>query len=110
MRHPRRRLSARFARWSVVVASAALLATPAHAGEEAPWAPAVDKLMGWLQGPTAIGIITIAVLVAGYALLFKGEQGAGFRKAGFVAIGIALIISAGKLVAEMYTGGGATLP
>ncbi|MGH6899736.1 MAG: TrbC/VirB2 family protein [Geminicoccaceae bacterium] len=110
MRYADVSLVARIGRWPVASAlAAAMAARPAHAGTDAPWAPAIDTIMGWLQGPTAIAVITIAILFAGYALLFKGEQGRGFRTAGFIAIGIALIAGAAAIAAEMYTGAGATL-
>lgn len=99
----------RLARWPIAGALAAAAARPAHAGTDAPWSDAVDTIMGWLQGPTAIAVITIAILFAGYALLFKGEHGRGFRTAGFIAIGVALIASAAAVAAELYTGAGATL-
>lgn len=95
-----------FIAFSFILLSPALaLASPGGAG--LPWESSFSTILDSIQGMAGV-FITIAIIIAGLALMF-GESGGMSRKVVGVVVGGAAALGAASVVSTLFEGGGGLL-
>jgi len=74
-----------------------------------PWESPLQKLENFITGPFAKSISLIAIVICFGILIFGGELNDFAKKAVYVVIGVAGVVGASSLLANLFGGSGALL-
>jgi type IV secretory pathway VirB2 component (pilin) len=88
-----------------LIAPATALASPGGAG--LPWESSFETIMNSIQSMAGV-FVTIAILVAGCALMF-GESGGMSRKVVGIVVGGASVFGVASVVSTLFEGGQGSL-
>lgn len=88
------------------VAPATALAAPGG-GAGLPWESSFSTIMESIQGMSGV-FVTIAIIIAGLALMF-GESGGMSRKVVGIVVGGATVFGVASVVSTLFEGGGGLL-
>jgi len=89
----------------ILLSPALALASPGGAG--LPWESSFSTIMESIQGMAGV-FVTIAVIIAGLALMF-GESGGMSRKVVGIVVGGATVFGVASVVSTLFEGGGGLL-
>ena len=89
----------------ILFSPAVALASPGGAG--LPWETSFSTIMESIQGMSGV-FVTIAIIIAGLALMF-GESGGMSRKVVGIVVGGATVFGVASVVSTLFEGGGGLL-
>lgn len=90
---------------AVLLSSATAFASPGGAG--LPWESSFSTIMESIQGMAGV-FVTIAIIIAGLALMF-GESGGMSRKVVGIVVGGACVFGVASVVSTLFEGGAGLL-
>lgn len=101
-----RKCAPAFTLLAVLLASTPALAAPGG-GAGLPWESSFQTILDSVQGMAPI-FVTVAILIAGFALAF-GESGGMSRKVVYIVVGGATAFGAAGVVSTLFEGGAGLL-
>ncbi|SEE64920.1 type IV secretion system protein VirB2 [Rhizobiales bacterium GAS188] len=103
------RRGARLCGAALLVATAAVVASPAFAaGSNMPWEQPLQQILESVQGPVAKIVAVIIIIVTGLSLAF-GDTSGGFRRLIQIVFGLSIAFAASSFFLSFFSFGGGAL-